>query len=57
MIFFKYRENYNNYVQMKLKNKIKNNEYYYFSLLIKFFKNRKIEPDIVCVCCENLFFF
>ena len=26
-------------------------------MLIKFFKNRKIGPDIVCVCCENLFFF
>jgi len=55
--FFRYRENYSNFVRNKLNSDIKDNKYYQNVVIINFIQNRQLGPDIVCVCCENLFFW
>lgn len=54
--FHRYNENYSNMIRKRIKSGIKDNEYFQNILIMNFIEKRKLGPEIVCVCCENLFF-
>lgn len=54
--FLKYRESFSQMINKNIKNRIDDDNHYENALILSYLKNRKIEPDIVCVYCDNSFF-